>query len=492
VELCLISKYCKMDIQLPSEDTPVGGSTSVALNVDAPLGAVVIVCMCRNSFTVNLEVGRSTVAGLKWYLREFLMVWEHDSRESFARSYPRDFMVVDASANLLADDIDLSCHGSVTVFELLGTTPCDLFRTITPYQVAPAIKSVHQCQWSEVAPLYCGAFDVEQEFPEPCCCFCADFTKEPRVRGMSLMSKIPDRREEIILRPITNEELKGVQYYDMTEVEAVRHDTPYGKLVNSTLFERSGAWNLYHPIVKQVSRDKTVPHPPHCRKDEVVQRRQIFYAFVLPANTNLAELGMAAIFDDQDSGNPGHFTLVPWPPLRRPDPVIDAYEILESQLFQRNPRYELPAVHPEYFMHRFDSVRYAVFPHVAAQFCCHSIWVRASAEPSEEELDANRRDFQAAKVLARAVAKLSEIAMDLTDPFRILGAVDELIMADYCLDRLDPHSRVILRTALLAACSKYGDELDDPDDGEVVQAAVEIINDALPTRLLVLFGMDSG
>jgi hypothetical protein len=100
--------------------------------------------------------------------------------------------------------------------------------------------------------------------------------------------------------------------------------------------------------------------------------------------------------------------------------------------------------------------------------------------------------FQAAKVLARAVAKLSEIAIDLTDPFRILGAVDELIMADYCLDRLDPHSRVILRTALLAACSKYGDELDDPDHGEVVQAAVEIINDALPTRLLVLFGMDSG
>jgi hypothetical protein len=129
-KLCLISKYCKMDIQLPSEVTPVGGSTSVALNVDAPWGAVVIVCMCRNSFTVNLEVGRSTMAGLKWYLREFLMVWEHDSRESFARNYPRDFMVVDASANLLADDNDISCHRSVTVFELFGTTPCDLYHPI--------------------------------------------------------------------------------------------------------------------------------------------------------------------------------------------------------------------------------------------------------------------------------------------------------------------------------------------------------------------------
>jgi hypothetical protein len=458
-----------------NSNTNTNTSAAVRMNVDTPMDVAVdvVVHMCRSEFPVSLEVGRSTVADLKSYLHRYLRDWEHDSRSSFGRDLARDFAVVDKLAVLLMDDVDLCGHEGVTVFELFVKTPCELFRTVTAYQVTPAIQSVHSSPWSAVAPLYCGAFDLVDEFPASCFSVSGD-VGVAAVRGISLRSRIPEKQgEEEFTRPITNDELKEEQYYPMTVVEAALEGSPYGRLFNTTLFTRTGTRTLMVPRLKQVARPSNMTLPANVRKDDVVKRRQIFYAFVLPADTNLAELGMAVIFDDQDRTNPGHFTLVTWPPSLARQFVSDAYETDGSFIYYRGP--EPAIVHPEYFLTRLDNVEYAVFPQVAARFCCHSLWIKASAEPSEEDLDVNRRDFETAKVIARATAKLSEIAMDLSDPGRILGAIDELISAHYCLDRLDPQTQVILRAALLAACSKCEDDEDGSDLGDMFRAAIEML-----------------
>lgn len=325
------------------------------------------------------------------------------------------FQLFDSVSKIaLADDDDIIEGAEIFVHEIYTSTPCSLYRTIQTNRIHPVVRSVHDTNsWSKMSPIYCGSFNKESDLLEPPFLFNVDSME---VRGMSLKSKLPPRNRESVTDPVQATENEGwSMFHDNSALgDEVGLTSDFGKLHTSTLIDGSPFHTALHI---NVVRAKTGNDKSTRRK------RMIFFAYEMPAGTDLSNFGMAVVFDNADKDYEGHFSLIPWggsPQKLNSDELQLGMTPLELQLPNCDSSCSV------YFDLTIVNHRYRAFPFVAAQFQFHSVWMVASAE-AIADLDG---DDDTAK-LSRGVAVFYDDLEGLHQPEDMLPLLSKLISMNF-------------------------------------------------------------
>eukprot|EP01033_Poteriospumella_lacustris_P009320 gene9320-6677_t len=159
-----------------------------------------------------------------------------------------------------------------------------------------------------MSPLYCGAFKkakATSEITEGSPFYLND-SATMLVRGMSLKSVVATEERARLLDPV--DENEGLGWTILSDLNTLTDEiTPsdFGKLHTPMLIDslRAPRYTVLHVDISATNQSKRKKP----KGDNVLQKRMLFFAYELPVNTNLEDLGMAVVYDNSDVDYPGHF-----------------------------------------------------------------------------------------------------------------------------------------------------------------------------------------
>lgn len=290
-------------------------------------------------------------------------------------SNPEIVLFAKNSAAALDDDamhIDGVLGKDFFAFEKFTTVPVHLNRHVKFSQICPVVRVVHgNTQFTEFAPLFCTSLNnKEKNYPH----FCIADNKV-KVHGASLFG-CDDYTQATSLMPsddITPHEAPGA--FCVPRSNFGQEASEFGILRAPQLLDGHG--EMVPDYKDTLNKNSTT-----------VKKRSYFCRFRLSLGTNLADVGMAVIYDNYEDG---HFTLIPeedrfnWTPNTR---WWGNMHLLEPRAGST------AAQQPEAFLCRISgSSNSLVFPLAAQKFEFHDFIMKASALPWDMKfLDGDSND----------------------------------------------------------------------------------------------------
>lgn len=366
--------------------------------------------------TVNFRGGQqeqfnaTTVGALRLEIQQHLQSIGGIEAGTAWQSNPEIVLFKKDWAEALDDDdkqIDSDMGSQYIAYEKFKAAPVDLYRYVKLSQICPIVRVVHdRTQFTQVAPLFCASLNGKEEKEYPHFRVCK---KNVKVHGASLFgcNEYTQQTSLMPLDDITPDESTG-EFCVSTNF--VQEPTEFGILRASQLIDDKGLWV---PDYKD-TLDKN---------STTVKKRNYFWRFKLSRGTNLADVGMAVIYDNN---TPGHFTLIPeedrgfWTQFTRWCAPNNMY------LFEARAGSTAPP-QPEAFLFRIcgatDSL---VFPLAAQKFEFHDFIMKASALPwdmkflggdSDDDKDPDKRRLAKLPMLCLSTAACCITHMTFSRPW---------------------------------------------------------------------------
>jgi hypothetical protein len=177
----------------------------------------------------------------------------------------------------------------------------------------------------------------------------------------------------------------------------------------------------------QIYAGKMIPDQKETadKKNTTVKKRTCFWRFKLSQGTDLTDVGMAVIYDNNDAG---YFTLIPEEDRRAVTVHRWAGTDVEYVLGPK-PGYPVPPA-PEALWRQIGSPKYSLtFPMAAKKFKFHDFIMKASGLPCDMKSvggDSEDEDNQDKKALGAASNIVFEYCIELSNTHGILEAPDAL------------------------------------------------------------------
>jgi len=353
------------------------------------------------------------------------------------RSNPEILLFKKDEADALDDDeTQLDKGQQYIAYEKFKAAPVDLFRHVKFSQVHPGVRVSHdRKQFTEVAPLFCASLNGKQEKEYP---HFRVVAKNVKVHGASLFGCDAYTLETSLMPwdEITPEEPTGDFCLSRPTLDSVEKEpTEFGILRAPNLLDDIG--------------DMVPDYKDTLDKSTEVKKRTYFWRFKLSQGTNLADVGMAVIYDNS---TPGHFTLIPEENCRSQTRNNRWWNPSSMDLLEPREGSTAPQA-PEHLSCKISGASKSLtFPMAAQKFEFHDFIMKASALPwdtkfvgGDSDSDDDNHDQ---KALGDASNIVFEYCTDLNNTHDILEALEALHKNEFKLKPVSTFHFEVLQSTI--------------------------------------------